>query len=85
MLDKLKNEKVILAVVGLVVTIVNSILDESFTQEQMYTFAAIIVAFILKPRDVTAEDLTNSFELAIERLEIKQQMKSQLKDSRPPE
>ncbi len=74
-----------MAAVGLVVTIVNTILDDSFSQAQLYTFAAIIVAFILKPRDVTAEDLTNSFELAIERLEIKQQLKNQIKDSRPPD
>jgi hypothetical protein len=63
-----------MAAVGLIVTALNTILDDLFTDTQIMSFAAIVVGFLMRPKPVlkdgiNPEAITDSVVRALRKVE----------------
>lgn len=70
-MQKIMNEKILMAFIGLIATMVNTFADDLFSDGQIYAFAAIVVGFILKPRETPEVDLNEAVDMAIRKIEEK--------------
>ncbi len=70
-MQKLMNEKILMAFIGLLATLVNTFADDVFSDGQIYAFAAIVVGFILKPKETPDIDLDEAVDMAIRKIDEK--------------